>query len=114
MQSTKTFDLSRNSFQSIKTIKIGPMALYKTLKEFFVPSMSDEVWFIFSLSNKSILDHEKYSRKQMISLLGIIKSIHDQYKVRLSKILINEFLIEAGYDLGISPEEIRKAAEYYS
>jgi hypothetical protein len=114
MQSIKKFDLSKNSFQSIKTIKVGPMALYKTIKEFFVPSMADEIWFIFSLSNKSILEHEKYSRKQMISLMGIIKSMHDQYKVRLSKLLVNEFLREAGYDLGITSGEIRMAARYFS
>ena len=114
MQSTKTFDLSRNSFQSVNTIKSGPMSLFKTIKEFFVPSMSDEIWFIFSLSNKSILEHEKYSRKQMISLMGIIKSMHDQYKVRLSKLLVNEFLREAGYDLGITAGEIRIAAQYFS
>ncbi len=112
MQSIKK--LSQNSFQSTKNIKVGPMVLYQTIKEFFVPSMADEIWFIFSLSNRSILEHEKYSRKQMISLMGIIKSMHEQYSVRLSKLLVNEFLKEAGYDLGISPGEIRIAARYYS
>ena len=113
MQSTriKLFDFSKNSIQRNKT---GPMTLYQSIKEFFPPSMADEIWFIFSLSTKSVLDHEKFSRKKIISLCGIIKSIHDQYNVRLSKMFIDEFLKETGYDLSISTCEIREAAEYYS